>query len=205
LPVWECSPTHPHSHDPPLQQPHYSGVSNLLGTKGLSLLSGKDILCYICIWSHRFLRVYSFVGGLVFGRKTAYVVLPRGLQSPSTPPVLLPAPLPGSLNSAWQLAPSICLCIIHSLPGPPQVPCLVPLLKHLLTRAIELGLVSSDTPWCISRWGLFYQLVLRTHSAMTTTTTKNHHFTQILSDFIVYRNVFFSLISSHSTFLFNFI
>jgi hypothetical protein len=32
------------------------------------LMSNKAILCYICIWSHRFLHVCSLVGGLVTGR-----------------------------------------------------------------------------------------------------------------------------------------
>ena len=34
----------------------------------LPLLSGKVILCYICIWSHGSLPVYSVVGGLYSGR-----------------------------------------------------------------------------------------------------------------------------------------
>jgi hypothetical protein len=33
----------------------------------LPLMTNKAILCYICIWSHGFHRVYSFVGGLVPG------------------------------------------------------------------------------------------------------------------------------------------
>jgi hypothetical protein len=69
----------------------------------LTLLSGKGILCYISIWSQGSLQVHSFVGGPNFGRTgwigKPYVVLPMGLQSSSFPPVLLPAPPPGSLNS----------------------------------------------------------------------------------------------------------
>jgi hypothetical protein len=37
--------------------------------------------------------------------RPAYVVLPLGLQSPSTPLVLPPAPPPGSLSSVWWSAP----------------------------------------------------------------------------------------------------
>jgi hypothetical protein len=43
--------------------------------------------------------------------RQAYVVLPMGMQSPSTPPVLLPALLPGSLSSVWCFALSVDLCI----------------------------------------------------------------------------------------------
>jgi hypothetical protein len=33
----------------------------------LPLMPNKDILCYICIWSHGSLHVYSLVGSLVPG------------------------------------------------------------------------------------------------------------------------------------------
>jgi hypothetical protein len=52
-----------------------SSISLLWGIKPpqhqgplLQLLSGKTILCYICIWSHGSLQVYSLFGGLDFGR-----------------------------------------------------------------------------------------------------------------------------------------
>ena len=55
--------------------PHLSSIPLLWGIKYpwdqaplLLLLLGKAILCYICIWSHRSLQVYSLVGGLVSGR-----------------------------------------------------------------------------------------------------------------------------------------
>ena len=41
----------------------------------------------------------------------ADVVLLMGLQLPSAPLVLLPAPPPGSLSSVWWLAPSIHICL----------------------------------------------------------------------------------------------
>jgi hypothetical protein len=54
--------------------PHHSSIPLCWGIKSpqdqgppLPLLSGKAILCYICIWSHGSLPVYSLVGGLVPG------------------------------------------------------------------------------------------------------------------------------------------
>ena len=69
LPVWECSSTHPPTHT---FLPHRSSILLHWGIKppqdqGLSLLSGKAIFCYVCIWSHASLQVYSLVGGLDFG------------------------------------------------------------------------------------------------------------------------------------------
>jgi hypothetical protein len=68
-----------------------------------------------------------------------------GLQFPSVPPFLLPAPSPGFLSSAWCLAPCILICIGQLLAGHPQeLSYPVPVRKCLLTTATELGLVSED-------------------------------------------------------------
>ena len=75
----------------------------------------------------------------------ANVLLPMGLQSPSDPPVLLPAPPPGSLSSVWWLAPSIPICIGQLLAEPPkELLHQVPVSKCLLAMATVLGLVSAD-------------------------------------------------------------
>jgi hypothetical protein len=71
----------------------------------LPLMFNKAILCYICIWSHGCLHVYSLVGGLVPGSSGGFwlvdiVVLPVGLQTPSALSVLSLAPPLGKLCSA---------------------------------------------------------------------------------------------------------
>ena len=60
-------PTHP-------LLPHLSSIPLHWGIKPpqdqgppLPLMPDKAILCYICIWSHGSLHVYSLVGGLVSG------------------------------------------------------------------------------------------------------------------------------------------
>jgi hypothetical protein len=74
----------------------------------------------------------------------AIVVLPMRMQSLSTPPSLLPAPLQGSLSSAWWLAPSIHFCIGRLVAEPPkEQPYQVPVSKCLLATQC-LGLVSAD-------------------------------------------------------------
>jgi hypothetical protein len=59
-----CSPTHPLLLPCPGIHLHW-GIepSQNLGPL-FSLMSDKAILCSICYWSHRFLHVYSLVGGL---------------------------------------------------------------------------------------------------------------------------------------------
>ena len=72
--------------------------------------------------------------------RPAYVVLPVRLQSPSAPPVLLPAPPPGSLSSVWWLAPSICICIGQLLAEPSkEQPHRVPDSKRLLAKVTVSG------------------------------------------------------------------
>jgi hypothetical protein len=88
----------------------------------LPLLSGKAILCPICIWSHWSLQVHFLVGGPVSGYwavRPAYVVLLMGLQA-SAPPVLPPVHPLGSLSSVWWLVPSIHICIGQLLAWLPQ-------------------------------------------------------------------------------------
>ena len=70
----------------------------------------------VCIWRHGSFNVYSLFGGLDPGRtgwsdQTMLQPIPMGLQSPSTPPVLLPASQQCSYKSVWWLPPSIHICI----------------------------------------------------------------------------------------------
>lgn len=78
----------------------------------LPLVPEKDILCFICRWSHRLILVYSWDGCLVHGRSRAGVwlvdvVLLMGWQTPSTTSVLSLTPLFGTLFSAQWLTASI--------------------------------------------------------------------------------------------------
>jgi hypothetical protein len=85
LPIWEYSPTHPHSHSSLVQHTPTLGHHTSLGQRASLLFLGKVILWYIYVWSHRSLLVNSLVGGLVSGRTERSgqtVVLPMGLQSP---------------------------------------------------------------------------------------------------------------------------
>jgi hypothetical protein len=82
-------------------------------------MSDKAILCYICIWSHGSLHVYSLVGGLVLvnsggdrggvGIQLVYIVLLMGLKSPSNSSVLLLGLLLGSVGLVLWLAVNICI------------------------------------------------------------------------------------------------
>jgi hypothetical protein len=96
-------PTHtplPHRSSNPSTLGHQTSP----GTKGLTshccqarpssatYLSGATDPSRYALW-----LVVQTLGGL--GGQPAYVVLPVGLQSPFAPPVLLPAPPPGSLSS----------------------------------------------------------------------------------------------------------
>ena len=101
----------------------------------------KAILCYICSWSH----VYSFVDGLVPGSSWGdwlvdIVVLPVGLQSPSTPLVPSLTSLLGTLRSVQWLAVSIRLCICKALAGPlRRQPYQAPFSMHFLASTIVSG------------------------------------------------------------------
>jgi hypothetical protein len=74
FPTYSPSPTPPLSPIPPPNHPHPNSISLSWGIKppqdqGLPLpfISDKAILCYICIWNHGFLPVYSLVRALVPG------------------------------------------------------------------------------------------------------------------------------------------
>ena len=104
----------------------------------LSLMSGKTILCYIFVGSHRSLNVYSLVDGLFHGSTggSASLHCSMWLQSPSVPPVLLPAHPPRALSRVWWLALSIHICIGLVLAKPPMEQShQVPLSKHQLATA----------------------------------------------------------------------
>ena len=74
-------------------------------------MSDKAILCYIYIWSHESLHVYSLVSGLVPGSPGWDIDPPMVLQSPLVSLVLSLAVLLGSLGSVQWLPVSICICI----------------------------------------------------------------------------------------------
>jgi hypothetical protein len=98
--LYESAP--PPTHTLP---PHCFSIPLLWGIKPpqdqgfpLPLLLGKAILCYICIPRGALLGWWSSLWENWVVRP-AYIALPLGLQSLSTPPVLPPAPLLGSLSS----------------------------------------------------------------------------------------------------------
>jgi hypothetical protein len=130
-------------------------------------MHNNTILCYICSWSH----VYSFVDGLVPGSwwggegwLVNIVVLPTGLQTPSTPSVLSLTPLLGTPCSVQWLAVSIHLCICKALAGPlRRQPYQAPLSMYFLASTIVSGLGNciwdeslSET---ISEWPLLQSLL----------------------------------------------
>jgi len=62
------SPTYPLPPNPPLANvPLHWGIHTLQDQGPLLLMRGKASLCYICIWSHRSIPMYSCNGGLVPG------------------------------------------------------------------------------------------------------------------------------------------
>jgi hypothetical protein len=66
--LWQCSPTYLPTPTSPRYTPlHWSIEPSQDQGPPLSLIPDKTILCYICIWRHRSLRVYSSFGGLVPG------------------------------------------------------------------------------------------------------------------------------------------
>jgi hypothetical protein len=88
----------------------------------LPLMPDNAILCYICIWSHGFLHVYSSVAGLVCESSGGWgfcfvhiAVLPIGLQTCSAPSVLLLTPPLGSPCSVQWLSEIIPICIGKAL------------------------------------------------------------------------------------------
>ena len=93
------------------------------------------------------------------------VVLPMGLQTPSTPSVLSPTPPLGSPCSVQWLAGSICICICEALAEP-----LWRQLNQAPVSKYLVGISSSVWVWClymgwIPRWDslwmamcIFYQL-----------------------------------------------
>jgi len=102
----------------------YTGASSLGYL--LPLVPEKDILCFICRWSHRLILVYSLDGCLVHGRSRAGIwlvdiVLLMGWQTPSTTSVLSLTPLFGTLFSAQWLTASIL---------PSSLPLFFPLSPH---------------------------------------------------------------------------
>ena len=110
----------------------------------LPLIPAKAILCYMCNWSHESLHVYCLVGGLVPGSSGGgvfwfidNVILPMGLQTPSTSSVLsLTPPLQSPCSVRW-LAASIHICICQTLAEPLRgQPYQAPTSKSFLALAI---------------------------------------------------------------------
>jgi hypothetical protein len=86
------------------------------------------------------------------------VVLPMGLQSPSTPLVLSLTPLLGTPCSVQWLAESICLCSCKALAGPlRRQPYQAPFSMYFLASAIVSGFVNCiwDEPPSGSLWMAF--------------------------------------------------
>ena len=90
--------------------------------RALLLMPDKAIFCYICVWNHWSLHVYSLVGGLVPGRSGGWgcgwlilFFLLWGCKPLHLPPVLSLTPPLWSPCSIQCLAVSICLCICRAL------------------------------------------------------------------------------------------
>jgi hypothetical protein len=111
LPLWGCSPTHPPSPAAPLQHPPVLGHETSTGSRASPHID-KAILCYLCIWSHGSLPIYSLIGGLVPGSTgwsdQLMLLFPWGCN----PPQLLQPfrQLPHQGSSVWWLSLSIHIC-----------------------------------------------------------------------------------------------
>ena len=138
--LYEGVPPHTHPHLPHCSSIPYAGASSL---PPLPLMLDKAILCYICIWSHDSLYVYSLVGGLVPGSSGGLVSWHCSLcgiailfNSFST----APSTSIGSPSSVRWLAVRICIYIgqvlVESLREQPYQ---APVSKHFLVSAIVWG------------------------------------------------------------------
>jgi hypothetical protein len=102
----------------------------------------KAILCYICSWIHVYSFVYDLVPRSSEGSGWLIVVLPMGLQAPSTPSVFSHTLL-GTLHSVQWLAVSIRLCICKVLAGPIRKQLYqTPFSMHFLESTIVSGLIT---------------------------------------------------------------
>jgi hypothetical protein len=112
----------------------------------MPLLSLKDILCYICGWSHGsppcVLFGWWFSTWELWEYWLAHIVVPPlGLQTPSAPWVLSLAPPLGNLCSVQWLAVSIHFCICQALAEPLRRQLYhAPVSKLLLTSTIVSGI-----------------------------------------------------------------
>jgi hypothetical protein len=145
LPLWESSPTYSLFQHPPLL-----GHQTSTGPRASPPIAVREGHPLLYMYLEPWIPPCALLGWwsslwehwVVW---PANVVLPMGLQSPSAPPALKPAPPPGYLISVWWLAPSIHICIGYLLAGPPkEQPHQVPVCKCLLITATVLGLVSVD-------------------------------------------------------------
>ena len=145
-----------------LHPPHHTGFPLHWGIKPsqdkeLPMMPDKTIPCYICSWSHGYLRIYSLIGGLVPGSSEVVwlvdiEVLTMWLKTPSAPSVLsLNLPL-GTLCSVQWLVASICLCTCQALA--------VPLRRQLYQAPISKHFLASASAWVwwlhmgwIPQWG----------------------------------------------------
>jgi hypothetical protein len=137
LPLWGCSLTHLHTPVPPMLGHQTS--TGPRATPPTDVRQGHPLLrMYLEPW----IPPCTFLGWWSSPWEhwvvwSTDIVLPMGLQSSSSPLVLLPAPPPGSPSSVWWLASSIHICIGQVLVGPPrEQPHQVPVNKGLLARAI---------------------------------------------------------------------
>jgi hypothetical protein len=104
------------------------------------------VFCYICSESHRLLNVYSLAGSLVPGSSgdlLVDIVLPMGLQTPSSHSIVSLTPPLGTPHSVQWLAASIHICIGQNLAEPlRRQPYQPPISKHILASTIVDSLVS---------------------------------------------------------------
>ena len=90
------------------------------------------------------------------------VVLPMGLQTPSTSSVPSLTPLLGTLSSVQWLAANICLCICKAMAGPlRRQPYQAPFSMHFLASTIVSGIVNciwDESPVGQSLGGLYFSV-----------------------------------------------
>jgi hypothetical protein len=166
FPPSPCLPTYPLLHPCPSIPLHWGIKPSQDQRPLLPLMSNKANFCYICIWSHVSLHLYSLVGGLVPGSSEGYwlvhiVVPPMGLQASSAPSLLsLPPPL-GALCSVQWLAKSMHLCICEAPEEPLRIQLYqAPINKHLLASTIVSGFC--DCIWdgspgeAVSGWSMLF-------------------------------------------------
>jgi hypothetical protein len=108
-----------HSHLPTLYWGFYQAFIRPRTSPSFDAWQGRPLLqmqlepCVLLCW---WLSPWEFCGVYLVD-----IVLPMGLQTPSTPSVPSLTPLLGTLSSVQLLAANICLCICKALAGPHRI------------------------------------------------------------------------------------